>query len=440
MASPATDPYYASTIMLMGGEQRGGTGYSNFVDESGNGFNPTRVGLAGQGAKVPNSSFAGSMVANNATDYITNASISFGSNNFSYETWVFPRSPTTGSWSIMGSAISELGAGSWMLYVAASTNYLTLYSASTLIGTTTAMPYNTWTHIAVTRIGNVFTLYMNGSSIGTATIARTFTGSTVPLNHSWGSVINGCVGYYANTRLVIGSSAYSANFTAPTTPVTAITNTKWLLNFANGVVVDKSAKNYGLNPVGTESLSSSVVKYGAGSVYFDGATSYTVVPTIATQFNWATLTGGFTIEAWVYPTTLGGSVRPIVSQSTSTTTNEWEFIWNTSSQLQFRYWTGAARSVIDVGATVPINTWTHVAMTFDGSNVRIFVNGVLKVTTAYIAAQVSGLVNLVIGAAGGGQEGGVIAYYAGYMDDLRITTVCRYTGNFTPLTYAAPSA
>ena len=32
---------------------------------------------------------------------------------------------------------------------------------------------------------------------------------------------------------------------------------------------------------------------------------------------------------------------------------------------------------------IPLNTWTHVAGTYDGSNIRVYINGVLKATQSY---------------------------------------------------------
>ena len=432
VASAATDPYYTSTTMLIGGEPRG-AGYANFLDSAGV-SNPAAVNNAGQAAKTPNSSFAGSMCTQAISDYIT-GSVAIGNSDFSIEFWVYPNA-ISGNCALFSTSTTEQGAASLLIW--ATTTGITFYSSTQAIVAPVGNISGVWTHIALAKIGNVFTLYVNGASQGTFTGARTFAGSLVQINHGYGGATNGVMGFYSNVRLNVGSSAYTANFTKPTAPVNSITNTRWLLNFGNAMVVDKSYNGYGLLPSGSHSINTSIVKYGSGSVYFNGGTTYSVTPATTAQWNWAAT--GYTIEAWLYPTSLGGSVRPIVSQSTSTVTNEWEFVFNTSSQLVFRYWTGAARTVIDTGTTVALNTWSHVAMTFDGSSIRIFVNGTLKVTTAYIAAQVAGLVNLVIGGSGGGLEGGSLVYFAGYMDDFRMTSACRYTANFTPLTYAAPSA
>jgi hypothetical protein len=435
VASAATDPYYNSTVMLMGGEPRGGTDYATFIDSAGV-SNPTRGGFAGQSGKGPNASFAGAMNVNATSDYISTASIALGSSDFSIETWINPTAGTS-ILTLFSSATAELGSASFVVWYNGTANTIIFNSASVLITGSVSSLIGVWTHVALTRIGNVFTLYANGSNIGSVTIARTFTGSTIQINRGYGGAISGFVGYYANTRVVVGSSAYTGNFTKPTTPVTAITNTRWLLNYGNAVVVDKSAKGYGLVPNGTQSISTTVVKYGSGSVYFNGATSYVVTPTTTPQWNWAAT--GYTIEAWLYPTALGSTVRPIVSQSTGAS-NYWELIFNTLGQLQFRYWTGAARTLIDTGTIMSLNTWSHMALTFDGTNIRIFVDGTLRTTVAYIAAQVATLTPLNIGSSISGLEGTSMAYYAGYMDDFRMTSVCRYTANFTPLPYAAPSA
>jgi hypothetical protein len=70
---------------------------------------------------------------------------------------------------------------------------------------------------------------------------------------------------------------------------------------------------------------------------------------------------------------------------------------------------------------VPLNTWTHIAGVYDGSNLRIYVNGVQRGQTAYSSGIFSGSSDLSIGAAVGGVGvGGGISFFDGLLDEVVI--------------------
>ena len=75
---------------------------------------------------------------------------------------------------------------------------------------------------------------------------------------------------------------------------------------------------------------------------------------------------------------------------------------------------------------LPANQWSHVAVVYDNGAVRIFVNGVSN-TPATVGA------TLRISTAGlrlGGLAG--YPFFAGALDDVRISSAARYIANFTP--------
>lgn len=79
------------------------------------------------------------------------------------------------------------------------------------------------------------------------------------------------------------------------------------------------------------------------------------------------------VEAWVY---LGatGVDRPVVVKANSTLTNGYGLFYsNASNAIVFFVNSGATA----VGASITTGTWTHYLATFDGTNLRIYKNGVL---------------------------------------------------------------
>ena len=89
------------------------------------------------------------------------------------------------------------------------------------------MTINTWTHLAVVRNVNTVTIYINGTADGTLDV----TGKT--MNTSTQTVRIGDYttagdlefsGYMDDLRITKGKALYTANFTAPTSELTKITN------------------------------------------------------------------------------------------------------------------------------------------------------------------------------------------------------------------------
>ncbi len=168
-------------------------------------------------------------------------------------------------------------------------------------------------------------------------------------------------------------------------------------------------------------------KFGTASAYFDGSGDYLTVPH-STDFDLSS--GLFTVEAWVYlaayPTS--GNWRTIVSKFSTT---GWRLLVSDTGLLHLSTDYGGT---ITTNEVIPLNTWTHIAASYDGSYVSVFVNGVQEgITTLVGITNSTGL--LFIGSSDGNNLN-----WQGYIDDLRITKgVARYTASFTPPTEPFPN-
>jgi hypothetical protein len=223
----------------------------------------------------------------------------------------------------------------------------------------------------------------------------------------------------------VTGSALSA--TVPTAPLTAIANTQLLLNFTNAGIFDNTGKN-NLETVGNAQIDTTTVKYGTGSMEFDGTGDY-LKSASNPQF---ILSGDFTIEAWVYPnSTAANFVVVCLGDSYTSTGLE---LYAGSAVLDWRVFSDNA-SKIDSSTAYASGAWVHLAVVRSSGVVTLYVNGTAEGSTWSTTATFSG--NLLV--AGELYNGSTSSPTNGYIDDLRITKgVARYTANFTPPTAAFP--
>jgi hypothetical protein len=275
--------------------------------------------------------------------------------------------------------------------------------------------------------------FINGALDTTVTSSYNFNNAGTFYVGVYGSAsVNYFNGYMSDVRCVKGSAVYTSAFTPPTAPLTSITNTSLLTNFTNAGILDNAMMN-DLETVGNAQISTSVKKYGTGSISFDGTDDRL---TAASSPNMAFGTGDFTVEAWIYPNTLSGE-RGFIQTS------------DTAGGLKTSYTTGIVilidvspyRLIANVGGTnvnsgstyISATTWTHVAITRSSGSVRMFINGILVGGPTTITTDLTGQ-NVCIG---GYYSTGYL--WNGYVDDLRITKgFARYTSSFTAPTAAFP--
>ena len=279
-----------------------------------------------------------------------------------------------------------------------------------------------WHHHAVVRSSGVITYYIDGVSQASANYSSSVN-STTPFDIGRGFFGN-MSGYVSNFRFVT-SAVYTSAFTPPTAPLTAITNTSLLLNFTNGGIIDNASKNV-LETVGNAQISTSVKKFGTGSMYFDGTGDYL---SVVSSSNFAFGTGDFTIEYWINTSTSADNGILQIS------TTAGGFATSYTNGLMMSLFSGTlyyalGGSSANTGTTINNGNWRHITMCRSGSSLKIFVDGISIVSTTNTTNVTA--TNLVIG-----------GYYStsytlsGYIDDLRITRgVARYTTNFPPPTAA----
>jgi hypothetical protein len=200
----------------------------------------------------------------------------------------------------------------------------------------------------------------------------------------------------------------------------------------NAGIPDLAMQN-NLETVGNAQVSTSVVKYGTGSLYFDGTGDWLSAPPLP-QTNFGS--GDFTIECWLYRTASGAaSDSGIASRGAPSTSNGFVFAYTSSNVLTFNFnYSGA---IVTGSTAITVNTWTHVAVTRSGTTFRLFVNGTVDATATSSNSQTTNASDVFYVGRSGYSSDRIVT---GYIDDLRITNgLARYTATFTPPTAALPT-
>jgi hypothetical protein len=299
---------------------------------------------------------------------------------------------------------------------------------------------NQWLHICLVSNGTNRSLFLNGTRVATTTSSLLpasncsvgLGGNTVRFAES------NLNGYISNARVVKGTAVYdptASTLTVPTTPLTAVTNTQLLTNFTNAGILDNAMMN-DLETVGNAQISTSVKKYGTGSLYFDGSGDYLTTPlTPNLQFG----TGNFTVECWTNLVSRVSAYPCVWGNYNSYTTSALSLFAGHSSGDTSKYQVGvngASFPVIQSTDSIVYNTWVHLAVVRNGGVITLYVNGVANGTYSFSGALNGVGPSWCIGTAFDAIANG---YLNGYIDDLRITKgVARYTANFSVPTAAFP--
>ena len=194
---------------------------------------------------------------------------------------------------------------------------------------------------------------------------------------------------------------------------------------------DSSPSKHTITTSGNTTHSAAQSKFGGGSIYFDGTGDYL---SVADSADWTFGTGDFTIDLWIYPTTIGSGGN---KNYIGTNPNQYlTFASNNSGGLLFYYGNGSWTSTPAATSNVVVNdAWQHVAVTRVSGTVYLFHNGVL-ITSRSQSTSIDPP-NIEIGAYGGGASD----LFVGYMDEVRITKgIALWTSAFTPPTRRSLSA
>lgn len=201
------------------------------------------------------------------------------------------------------------------------------------------------------------------------------------------------------------------------------------MNGGNGstTFLDNSTYNTAISASGGVSISTADSKYGGSSAYFNGASG---VLTVSNSVLFDLSKDVFTFELWLKPLafpTSGQYCRLIMFGSNASAASFCPLQFDSTGYVCATIPLGGTSAIC--GATLTLNTWQHYAVTLNGGQSKMFLNGI-QVASGTITQPTSTSNFMRIGF---DTAGTVNFNYNGYINDFRITRgVALYTTNFTP--------
>lgn len=449
LVSACDDPYWDKVVLLMHME---GTHNNNvFKDEKGK-----VLTVSGSAVTTTNNTKFGTTSA-----YFPGGSGVLGTNHvdlqlqavdFTIEAWINV-SGGSGPRTIFGKADGS-GGQSYFLYYDVGALVFTYTTdgwsatAQSAVATVTFTIGN-WYHVAVSRIGTVIHLFVDGVLLSTKTGVPSWFNSSAPFRvgregiagyeYYWN-------GYIDDLRVTKGVGRYSANFAVPTAAyphrVDTVTDPYWNSTYFAAPLkgVEGSTDIYDVKGnvptlTGTVALTTTQGKFGGSCLKFTGGgTARVTFPHSANLSLPANLTDNFTFEAWVMLPTIGaqfvvahksgGSGVGYPHWTVGIGTNGYIYVtcFNSSTVIGDSYTAGGA---------MVAGVWTHIAFVKRGSLLQLFTNGVpAPLGTGKFSMAPS---DTLAGLLGLGWDSTPAWNSTGYMSDVRITKgYARYNGAFTP--------
>jgi hypothetical protein len=184
---------------------------------------------------------------------------------------------------------------------------------------------------------------------------------------------------------------------------------------ANNVVRDCSGQdNDAVLVPSTKPTWTSASRLGAGAYSFDGVDDFIkYTPQIISSANELTVAG------WIYPVAGGSNYRCALHHGDGTSVGSTRYWFGISGGNKLTATIGASSGVGwtagETTTTVTYNQWVHLAASWDGATVRVFINGVFNKSYTLTTYQAINTPTRI-----GASSDGDNYQYAGNVDDVRI--------------------
>ncbi|MCP4832509.1 MAG: LamG domain-containing protein [Gammaproteobacteria bacterium] len=412
---------------MFDGDGTDGGANNTFTDSSTNGFTVTENGSVVQGSFSP----YGANWSNyfNGTDYLYGTVNALGTGDFTLECWV--------NFSSLGANRTIMSFGSYspaLFYRHASTE-LAVYHGGAFYLSGFTPEVGEWYHVAFTRSGTTSRMFVNGTQQGSDTTYSTnITDTTLRIGYDG---VDYTDAYISNVRVVKGTALYTSNFTAPTSPLSAVTNTE-LLTCQSNRFVDNGSNSITVSVNSTPEVTpfSPFKDDDARDITTDGGSGLSETSSdylaVSSSINAKFGTSDFTVEGWIYPKDLTNQYNTIFDYGTDAgTTGAWWALHAGSGGTIELHTNNGGLQIVSSSGVVRVGEWNHFAVVRSGNTFTVYVNGVNvgSTTASYNMSDSSTRTLYTYYQASTGRN------FNGYLSDARIVRgTAVYTSAFTPPT------
>ena len=402
------------------------------------------------------------------------SSFDIGDELFTIECWVYrtgshPSYPAF----ISLSDLTGTNAVRWTLGMSPSNQLdFNIYTGSVWldpIAPSGSIPDTTWTHVAVVRDSTAATgikTYIGGNLVATSTSNPSLDTNASPMQ---GFAVGGrdasaLNAYVDDVRVTKGYARYTGNFTPPTSAIPPFEYDPFeilvsyypfeLDPYADDVVsllhfegIDGSTNIYDESRIswetlGTAQLDTATPYFGDSSLVLNGSSDYITQGAAADWTFLHAMTSNWTIEFWVYPTSVTTAYECLVDTGGASSAGRGISIvirGDTDSKLELAMAknTGGSYSLVLTSTnTMVAGNYSHVTVMHKDGTMYLFINGSPQGSADPVSPHQSAPLNaLQIGRWASGN-----IYYADVsIDDFRITKTARYpTTGFSMPTSAFP--
>lgn len=205
-----------------------------------------------------------------------------------------------------------------------------------------------------------------------------------------------------------------------------------LARYVVAALVGRTAK--GITAFGNAQVDTAQSKFGGASFLGDGTGDYLTVAA-DNDFLFGAETNSWTIEFFMRSASFANIQVPISNRVGGAGAGQFWCEITTGAKMYWALYNSAGTptyvNLALAGTAFSTNTWYHVALVNNGGTAKMYINGTQVGANATLSGTYGSSTRSVYVAGLGGAFN-----FNGHLDEIRISTVARYTGSFTPTTSA----